>query len=87
MKLTLEHLKVYKKYHGDVDIWARTGKKSEAIMNHVLWSEVDALLGRLELMKNELTSESFNAETRERLLKLCDSQDTEKFLLSLVGEV
>lgn len=86
MKLTNEHLKIYKRYRGDVDMWARSRKKSERIMTNELWEEIDGLLSRLEMRQKKLASDSFNAEPNDRLSQLCSSPEIEQELVKMVGK-
>jgi|GEM_PF-2526927 len=86
MKLKKAHLKIYKRYFGDIDMWVRLRKRKENIMTGELWGEIDQLLSRLELMQKGLASESFNSVTNERIEKLCESPEVERELRALVGK-
>ena len=86
MHLTIEHLKIYKHYHGDIDMWVRSRMKGDKIMSDELWGEIDQLLSRLDMKQKGLASDSFNAETKELLSKRCASSEVEQELIEMVGK-
>lgn len=85
--ITRDKLKIYKKYSGDIDGWARVGKKSELeIMSDDDWTLVDELLQNLELVEKGLASDSFKSQTLDKLNSACDSEKTKQELKSLIGK-
>lgn len=85
--LTKEKLNIYRKYSGDIDSWARFGKKNELeLINDDEWKLIDDLVQSLELIKNKATSEKFKIQTLEKLLEVCEDEKTQKELKSLIGK-
>lgn len=84
--ITSVKLKIYNKYSGNIDGWARVGKKSElSKMNDDDWILIDELLQSLALVDQGLASESLKAKTIEKLNSHCDSEKTKQELKSLIG--
>jgi hypothetical protein len=76
-----EKIKVYKKYDGDIDYWARNGsKKEKLIISDKDWYVIDGLIQDFFLIKGGLTSSSFNDNFKNKLKEVCDSEDTIKTL-------
>ena len=85
--ITKDKLNIYKKYSGDIDMWTRTGRKSELkLMNGEDWGIIDELLQNLELIEKGLTSDSYGSQTLNKLNELCDSEGTKQKLKSMVGK-
>ena len=82
--ITKEGLKIYKKYNGDVDIWARFGKKSEfKIIDDEIWGLIDGFLQDIELVEKGLASDSFKVSLQKRLNTNCDNIDIQNQLRAL----
>lgn len=83
--LTKEKLNIYKKYSGDIDLWARLRKKSEIkLINDDDWKLIDDLVQSLELIKKNVVSENFKFETFERIEAVCEDETTQNALKSLM---
>jgi hypothetical protein len=68
MTLTNEKLAIYRKYRGDVDMWARAGTKSEKnAMVDADWAELSAILQQLQLVEKGLASAEFAAAAHQKL--------------------
>jgi len=53
--ITLEKIKIYKRYSGNIDSWAKSGSKKEKLfMNIDDWYAIDGLIQDFYLMKNGL---------------------------------
>lgn len=82
--LTIEKLNIYKKYSGDIDLWARLRKKNEiSLMNDNDWKLIDDLIQSLELIKKNVASENFKFQTFERIQAVCEDEETQNSLKSL----
>jgi len=85
--ITQLKLKIYQKYLGDIDRWARYGTKSDfKLMNDEDLSLIDNLLQSLEIIENGLASNSFKDKTLLELKKTCDSEESQDVLKSLIGK-
>lgn len=81
--ITLEKLKIYSRYRGDVDIWIRTGKsKEKKIMVSNDWYLIDSLIQDIGFVKKGLSSEQFSFNLKKRLLENCESEEAIKELKS-----
>ena len=70
--LTEEKLKIYKRYHGDIDSWARSGtKKEKSIIDDNDWYTIDGLLQDLYLINKGVASEGFASSLSNRLKENC----------------
>ncbi|MCA0236110.1 MAG: hypothetical protein LCH81_06985 [Bacteroidetes bacterium] len=75
--ITKEKIKIYKRYGGDIDGWARSGsRKEKSVMNDNDWYIIDGLLQDLTLAKKGLTSLSFNDDLNSRLEENCENKET-----------
>lgn len=78
----IDKLKIYKKYNGDIDLWAmQTSKQNK--MSDSDWSLIDSFLQDLVIIKNGQASGDFAAEFHERLKENFDGQHAIDFLMSL----
>lgn len=85
--ITKENLKVFKKYRGDIDMWARFGRRKEKEnFSDDDWSLIEDLLQTLEIVEKGLASEGFKSKVLEKLEKNCDSEETQQDLKSLIGK-
>ena len=79
--ITKEKIGIYKKYHGDIDGWARMGSPSEQeLMQDEDWYVIDDLLQDLALMKDGKTSEDYNQKLMQKLMDNCAGEDIVKEL-------
>ncbi len=75
--ITQDKIKIYKRYSGDVDSWARSGsKKEKLVMNDDDWYIIDGLIQDFSLVKKGLTSLTFSNDLNNRLKENCDSEET-----------
>lgn len=83
--ITLEKLKIYKKYSGNIESWDRFGKdRDRSFLKYEEWELIDELIQNLELIENRLVSDSFKSQTLDKLKKVCDSEKTQNDLKSLI---
>ena len=71
--ITEEKLRIFQRYRGDVDGWARVRDRHEHnVMSDDDWSDIEELRHRLWLQEHEAVAPEFAARTeqliRERLL-------------------
>ncbi|MBX9449612.1 MAG: hypothetical protein KL787_07850 [Taibaiella sp.] len=75
--ITIDKIKIYTRFNGDVDGWARVGTKEErSIMNDKDWVLIETFIQDINLVKKGLASDSFIHSINDRLRKNCDSQET-----------
>jgi len=75
--ITQDKIKIYKKYSGDIDVWARSGsKKEKLVMNDNDWYIIDGLIQDFSLVEKGLASLTFNNDLNNRLWENCDSEKT-----------
>jgi len=85
--ITKDKLNIYKKYSGDIDAWARVGKRKElSIINDQEWSQIDTLINDLELIEKGHASDSFKHQTNKKLEEFCENEEIQKNLKSLIGK-
>ena len=78
IKITKEKLKIYTKYSGDADLFARVGQDYEKeIIDDTDWGTISGYLHSLELIRKGLTSAEFKDRTIRELKKVCDKQSFE----------
>lgn len=75
--ITENKIKLYNKYSGNIDGWARNNSKKElAIMSDDDWFLIDGFIQDLTLVKNGLVSLEFNNSLNDRLKENCDTEET-----------
>ncbi len=83
--ITQDKIKIYKRYNGDIDSWARNGsKKEKLVMNHDDWYIIDGLIQDFSLVKNGLTSLTFNDNLHNKLKENCDNEETIQVLKAII---
>lgn len=84
--ISIEKINIYKKYNGDIDAWARVGKKRErAVMSDTDWSLIDEFVQNLEMLKKGLVSKNFEIQAYEKLDELCENEEAIKEIKSIVN--
>jgi hypothetical protein len=82
--ITQDKIKIYTKYGGDIDNWARSGsKKEKLVMNDNDWYLIDSLIQDLTLIKNGLAALSFHSDVNYKLKENCDSEETIQMLKAM----
>lgn len=75
--ITISKIKIYKRFNGDVDGWARIGATEEkSIMNDDDWFLIEGFIQDISLVKKCLTSDTFMKSINERLKENCDNDET-----------
>lgn len=80
--ITIEHIRIFKSYGGDIDGWARIKKRCD-IMTDDIWFEIEGILQNLTLIKNQVASEGFTTQTLQHMKTACESQEVEQELVEL----
>jgi hypothetical protein len=75
--ITIEKVKIYKRFNGDIDGWARIGTNEEkSVMKDDDWFLIEGFIQDLHLARKHLASNTFLASINERLKEYCDSEET-----------
>ena len=75
--VTKNKLRIYERYDGDIDSWARTGSKREkSVMTDNDWHVIERLIQNVVLMKKGLASCNFSASLSQQLKESCDTAST-----------
>lgn len=78
-------LKIYKKYKGDIDSWARGGLKNEKEnIKDNDWFLIDNLIQDIHLVKKGLASKDFERNLIDKLMDECENDNVIDILKSLV---
>ncbi len=82
-----EKIKIYKRYKGDIDGWARTSnKKEQMIMEDSDWYLIEAFIQDIKLVKKGLASSDYSNSVNEKLNSNCDSVETVEKLKALTED-
>jgi len=84
--ITLDKLKIYKYYGGDIDGWARLKQSNQKITDED-WHLIDSLLEDLLLVEKGVTSNQYAIDVNKKLLDYLDDDSSISYLKSLVGKV
>lgn len=83
--ITQDKIKIYKRYNGDIDGWSRNGSKKEKfVMTDDDWYIIDGLIQDFTLVKNGLTSLTFNNDLNNKLKENCDNEETIQALKAII---
>jgi len=84
--ITLEKIKIYNNFKGDIDKWIRIGSKIEKVqMEDEDWYVIDGLIQDIKLVKKNLTSNEFAEKLEIRIIDNCDTVETISQLNKLVN--
>jgi len=85
--ITREKLKIFEKYLGDIDCWARNAKRSEiSKIADEDWALIETLIQDIRLIKNNLTSTDYINRVKATLREKCDNTSTIKYLEELAND-
>jgi hypothetical protein len=74
--ITQTKLKIFKRYNGDGDAWARVGKHSEKVaMSDDDWSLIENFIQDIILVKRGLTSPDYAEKLSIKLNEFCETVD------------
>ena len=75
--ITKDKLKIYKRYNGDIDGWARSGSKQEKTsIDDSDWYMIDQFIQDLKLIKKGLAAETYATDVYKKLNDNCDNIET-----------
>ncbi|WP_156308944.1 hypothetical protein [Sphingobacterium endophyticum] len=73
--ITIDKIKIYKRFNGEIDGWARVGTKEESIMNDHAWILIEGYIQDINFVKKGLASYALMKSLNERLNENCDSKE------------
>jgi len=77
MVITKEKLKIYQKYGGDQDGFARMGSAEEKnLMANEDWSFIDTIVEDLTMLQNGVLSAAYAERIESQLKEACDDLET-----------
>jgi len=81
--ITREKLRIYEKFGGDIDGWARASKLSEQSITDQDWRLIDEVLQSLVIVQSGLASPDFEAQARARTADIAQDEDVRGRLFQL----
>jgi hypothetical protein len=82
--ITIEKLKIYQHFRGDVDGWVRTGsEKDKYIIKNTDWFLIDSLIQDIFLIRKDLVAKSFKTKMINNINTNCENDSTVRVLFSL----
>ncbi|MBC7412502.1 MAG: hypothetical protein H7331_08625 [Bacteroidia bacterium] len=80
--ITIEKVKIYNIYKGDVDGFGRASNRHRKIINHNEFSLLEGLIQDIKLIEKGLASENYISHVNKKLLESCNDMDTINYLKS-----
>jgi NADH pyrophosphatase NudC (nudix superfamily) len=80
--ITKEHLKIFKSFDGDIDMWGRM-KKSNEEMTDAIWFEIEEIIQNLTIINNRQASEEFITRTLQHIKTSCENPEVEQELIKI----
>ncbi len=75
--ITIEKLKIYRRFNGDIHEWGQFGSESDrAAMDDDDWMIIDELVQDICLINTSLAADEFVKSVDEKLRNLCDDENT-----------
>ena len=75
--ITSDKIKVYSKYNGDPDGFARTNRKKDiGVIEEGDWKVIDSFIQDLGLIQRDLVSDEYKRNFEERFQRLTDQEKT-----------
>ncbi len=85
--ITKDKVRLFDKYDGDVDSWARSGsKKEKSMMADGDWHVIEGFVHDLFLVTKGLASPEFRNNLNGRLSESCEGEETIRYLQKLAGK-
>jgi hypothetical protein len=84
--LTYNKIKLYIKFKGDIDGWARANKQPSEEMSDKDWFLIEGLIQDIVLVQRGLASIDFANNLTQRLEVECDGKETIQQLEKLAAE-
>ena len=83
--ITIDKLKIYKSYDGDIDGWARRMNRNDERISSEDWYLIDSLIQDLLIVQKGLASKQFAENVDRKLLENLQDGSTIIYLKSLAG--
>jgi len=82
--ITINKVKIYQCFNGDIDGWARVGSKEEKlIMDDEDWFLIEGFIQDINLVKTGLASHIYMNFINERLRGKCDNEETIQAIMDM----
>jgi hypothetical protein len=86
--ISIDKIKIFCKYQGDIDFWARSGsKKEKLIIDDNDWYIIDTLIQDMLLVRKGLSTKEFKENLDNKLKELCSDQEVIKQLNGYVNKI
>jgi hypothetical protein len=86
--ISIDKIKIFRKYHGDIDFWARSGsKKEKLIINDNDWYIIDTLIQDMLFVRKGLSTKEFKEDIDNKLKEICSDQEVIKQLTGYVNQI
>ena len=85
--ITVEKVKIYYKYRGDIDAYARLAKNEEAqFMTDSDWGLIDEIIQAIQLVNSGRSSNNFEEKLKRKLQTNVSDDETLKMIKKLATE-
>ncbi|HRH49247.1 MAG TPA: hypothetical protein PLP23_10875 [Panacibacter sp.] len=84
--ITKEKLKVYEKYKGQNDMFFRLHLFKPRRMQESDFFKIQNMLQEARLVNRKLASEEYSSRVKQKLIEVCDSQETIDYLNLLANQ-
>ena len=84
--ITLEKLKIYKKYDGDIDRWVRSHREDERVITDADWFLIDSLIQDTVLIENSTVSADFTLVLNKKLVQNLEGEESIGFFRSIINK-
>ena len=81
--ITSEKLAIYRKFHGDEDVWSRAGSPGADVISFDDWLGIRNLLQELTMLRQNRVSKQYADEINRRLEEIVADHETRKALMDL----
>jgi hypothetical protein len=80
--ITKAHLKTFKSFDGDIDMWGRVKKSNEQMTDNI-WFKIEGILQNLTIIKNGHASEQFTVQALQHIRTSCENPEVEQELIKI----
>ena len=81
--ITIQMLKIYERYNGDVDRYTRASGAKLSILSEADFFTIGRFISDLKLIGNEVAAASYETHVFEQINSLVDNDQTKEYLLKL----
>ncbi|PQJ78761.1 hypothetical protein [Polaribacter porphyrae] len=83
--ITKDKLKIYKKYKGDIDVWARLNiKKEHEAIDDNDWIIIDDLIQNIKMINQGLTSNLYKESFKNKISRVINDKEDYNYFLKIV---